>query len=227
MDNTNVLSGSEDVEKSSLSSARGTHKSSELTRTNVTKDIVQKTTGTTGNGNIVVKVLPSKDTLRLDVDLRTLLVGPVLASSIALRGKLLVQSLALLVRLGEDGSSVTAHTKVDEFTKSDVEEEEEDDKSEDDTPVSPEVAGVVGEALGDVVGSGDESGSGLGTGESADLVVDVGVLGSRRNQAVSCALHVDFLELVHHHGTEAETQDVDPEDPSEPHLFLGVLDDIS
>ncbi|KAI6753422.1 hypothetical protein HG531_005591 [Fusarium graminearum] len=116
VNNTNVLSGSEDVEKSGLTSARGTHKS--------------------------IEVLPCEHTLRLEGNIRSFLVGPILASGITLVIELLVQSLAFLVGFGKDSSCVSAHAKVDEFTKSNVEDKEEDDKSQDNTPVPPQIAGV-------------------------------------------------------------------------------------
>ncbi|GKT49565.1 uncharacterized protein ColSpa_09746 [Colletotrichum spaethianum] len=226
VDNTNVLAGRKHVEKGGLACTGSAHQCCELAGLDVSKDVVEETTGSTRNGDIVVEVLPGQDGFRLDAEVGTLLlVAAALACS--LLDESLVEPLALLVGLLVDLGRVTVVAEVDEFSESDVHDEEEDDEGEDDAPVAPQVALEVVEPSCNVGRAVDEGGSGLGARKGANLVVDVAVAGARGDERVVSAGELEAAKLVLHHGAEGETKRVDPVDPSNPLVLRLVLNEVA
>ncbi|GKT65725.1 hypothetical protein ColTof4_03509 [Colletotrichum tofieldiae] len=226
VNNTDVLARREHVEKSGLACTGSTHQGCKLAGLDVSKDVVEETTGSTGNGDIVVEVLPGQDGFRLDGEIGTLLlVAAALACS--LLDESLVEPLALLVGLLVDLGRVAVVAEVDELSESDVHDEKEDDEGEDDAPVAPQVALEVVESSCDVGRAVDEGGAGLGARKGTNLVVDVAVARTRGNERLVRAGEAQTAELILHHGAEGETKRVDPVDPSNP-LVLGlVLDEVA
>ncbi|CAG9943631.1 unnamed protein product [Clonostachys rosea f. rosea IK726] len=151
----------------------------------------------------------------------------ILATGIPLLNQSLVQLLTLLVGFGECLGRIALHTEPDELSQSHVAEEEENNQGNDDSKVTPQLALVVLERLGDVLGAIHQTATGVRSGKSADLVVDVVVSFSGGDQGVVRASHFDPGELVLHQRAKGQPQHIDPVDPSQPHLLNAVLDQIA